>query len=145
MLDESYNLQEPDYIGAGFGFPLRVNVQGGVQLSAATSNIEESIMIILRTDLGERVYRPNFGSRLSDLVFEPLSTQTLLLIRRYVEEALQMWEPRIILKEVRADPDPIRGKVDVVIEYQPKNSSDPRSLIYPFYLESRESVEEIEE
>ncbi|MBD2692109.1 GPW/gp25 family protein [Anabaena catenula] len=145
MLDESYNLQEPDYIGAGFGFPLRVNVQGGVQLSAATSNIEESIMIILRTDLGERVYRPNFGSRLSDLVFEPLSTQTLLLIRRYVEEALQMWEPRIILKEVRADPDPIRGKVDVVIEYQPKNSSDPRSLVYPFYLESRESVEEIEE
>ncbi|BAZ50315.1 hypothetical protein NIES4103_29310 [Nostoc sp. NIES-4103] len=141
--DTDYLLQEPDYIGAGFGFPLRVNVQGGVQLSTAQPNIEESIIIILRTDLGERVYRPNFGSRLSDLVFEPLSIQTLLLIRRYVEEALEMWEPRIILKQVRADPDPIRGKVDIVIEYQPKNSYDLRSLVFPFYLESRESLGEI--
>ncbi|HIK04674.1 MAG TPA: GPW/gp25 family protein [Trichormus sp. M33_DOE_039] len=140
--DTDYLLQEPDYIGAGFAFPLRVNVQGGVQLSAAEPNIEESIIIILRTDLGERVYRPNFGSRLSDLVFEPLSIQTLLLIRRYVEEALEMWEPRIILKQVRAEPDPIRGKVDIVIEYQPKNSPDLRSLVYPFYLESRESLSE---
>jgi len=130
--------QEPDYIGAGFAFPLRVNVQGGVQISTAQPNIEESIMIILRTNLGERVYRPNFGSRLSELVFEPLSTPTLLLIRRYVEEALEMWEPRINLQQVSADPDPFKGKVDIIITYQPKNSPDSRSLVYPFYLESQE-------
>ncbi|RCJ17837.1 baseplate protein [Nostoc minutum NIES-26] len=134
MPTESSYLQAPDYIGAGFAFPLQVNVQGGIQLSADSPNIKESIIIILRTNLGERVYRPNFGSRLSELVFEPLNTQTLLLIRLYVEEALEMWEPRIILKEVRADPDPIRGKVDIIIEYQPKNSLDTRSLVYPFYL-----------
>jgi len=130
--------QEPDYIGAGFAFPLRVNVQGGVQISTAQPNIEESIMIILRTNLGERVYRPNFGSRLSELVFEPLSTPTLLLIRRYVEEALEMWEPRINLKQVSAEADPVKGKVDIIITYQPKNSPDFRSLVYPFYLESQE-------
>jgi phage baseplate assembly protein W len=91
-------------------------------------------VIILRTDFGERVYRPNFGSRLSELVFEPMNVQTLMLIRLYVEQALEMWEPRIILKEVRADPDPIRGRVDIEIVYQPKNSLDTRSLVYPFYL-----------
>jgi hypothetical protein len=128
-----YPLQE-NYIGAGLGFPLQVNVQGGIQLSTGTPNIEESIVIILRTDLGERVYRPNFGSRLSELVFEPMNVQTLMLIRLYVEQALEMWEPRIILKEVRADPDPIRGRVDIEIVYQPKNSLDTRSLVYPFYL-----------
>jgi uncharacterized protein len=126
--------QKTDYIGAGFAFPLRVNVQGGIQLTAAEPNIEESIMIILRTKLGERLYRPDFGSRLSELVFEPLNTETLLLIRIYIEEALSMWEPRIILKEVRADPDPIRSKVNIIIEYQPKNDPEPRSLVYPFYL-----------
>jgi uncharacterized protein len=133
MLDGTDN-QQGDYIGAGFAFPLRVNVQGSVQLSSAEPNIEESIRIILGTSLGERVYRPNFGSRLSELVFEPLNIQTLLLIRLYVEEALEMWEPRIILKEVRADPDPVRGRVDIEIIYQPKGSPDPRSLVYPFYL-----------
>lgn len=134
MPEKTDYLKESDYIGAGLAFPLRVNIQGGIQLSAAEPNIEESIIIILRTNLNERVYRPDFGSLLSELVFEPLSTQTLLLIRRYIEEALEMWEPRILLREVRADPDPIRGKVDIVIEYQPKNSQDTRSLVYPFYL-----------
>jgi phage baseplate assembly protein W len=132
--DNYYYSPQKDYIGAGLGFPLQVNVQGGVQLSTGTPNIEESIVIILRTDLGERVYRPNFGSRLSELVFEPMNVQTLMLIRLYVEQALEMWEPRIILKEVRADPDPIRGRVDIEIVYQPKNSLDTRSLVYPFYL-----------
>ena len=132
--DNYYYPPQKDYIGAGLGFPLQVNVQGGVQLSTGTPNIEESIVIILRTDLGERVYRPNFGSRLSELVFEPMNVQTLMLIRLYVEQALDMWEPRIILKEVIADPDPIRGRVDIEIIYQPKNSLDTRSLVYPFYL-----------
>ena len=136
--DNYYYYQQEDYIGTGLGFPLQVNVQGGIQLSAGTPNIEESIVIILRTDLGERVYRPNFGSRLSELVFEPMNVQTLLLIRFYVEEALEMWEPRIILKEVRADPDPVRGRVDIEIIYQPKNSHDTRSLVYPFYLAPEE-------
>ncbi|HEY9850961.1 MAG TPA: GPW/gp25 family protein [Leptolyngbyaceae cyanobacterium] len=133
MPDENDDRQN-DYIGSGLAFPLQISVQGGVQTSSSTQNIEESIIIILRTDLGERVYRPNFGSRLSELVFEPLNVQTLMLIRLYVEEALKMWEPRIILKEVRADPDPIRGRVDIEIVYQPKNSPDTRSLVYPFYL-----------
>ena len=132
--DNYYYPPQKDYIGAGLGFPLQVNVQGVVQLSTGTPNIEESIVIILRTDLGERVYRPNFGSRLSELVFEPMNVQTLMLIRLYVEQALDMWEPRIILKEVLADPDPIRGRVDIEIVYQPKNSLDTRSLVYPFYL-----------
>jgi uncharacterized protein len=134
MSEDYYYPQLEDYIGAGLAFPLQVNVQGGVELSSSIHNIEESIIIILRTDLGERVYRPNFGSKLSELVFEPMNVQTLLLIRLYVEQALEMWEPRIILKEVRADPDPIRGRVDIEIIYQPKNSPDTRSLVYPFYL-----------
>jgi len=134
MPEDNYYSPQEDYIGAGFGFPLQVNVQGGIQLSTGTPNLEESIVIILRTDLGERVYRPNFGSRLSELVFEPMNVQTLMLIRLYVEQALEMWEPRIILKEVLADPDPIRGRVDIEIVYQPKNSLDTRSLVYPFYL-----------
>ncbi|MDY6785126.1 MAG: GPW/gp25 family protein [Cyanobacteriota bacterium] len=129
---------QSDYIGAGIGFPLRTSVQGNLQLSRAGQNLDESIIIILRTSLGERVYRPDFGCRLSELVFEPLNIQTLLLIRLYVEEALETWEPRIILEQVRADPDPIRGAVEIHIQYRPKNSPDSRSLVYPFYLMPQE-------
>jgi uncharacterized protein len=127
-------LNQNRHLGTGWSFPLRVNVQGGLQLSTGDRNIEESMMLILRTDLGERVYRPNFGSRLSELTFAPMNTQTLLLLRLHVQEALEMWEPRIILDAVRADPDPLRGRVDIVIEYHPKDTHDSRSLVFPFYL-----------
>lgn len=122
------------HIGSGISFPLKTSVTGNLQLSAEGQNLEESIHVILRTSLGERVYRPDFGSRLSELVFAPLNTSTLLLLRLYVEEALDAWEPRIELDEILTDPDPVRGRVDITIKYHPKNSHDSRSLVYPFYL-----------
>lgn len=122
------------HIGRGIGFPLKTTVQGSLQLSAEGQNLEESIHLILRTNIGERVYRPEFGSRLSELVFAPLNTNTLLLLRLYVEEALNAWEPRIELDEILTDPDPVRSRVDITINYHPKASHDLRSLVYPFYL-----------
>nr|WP_228035901.1 GPW/gp25 family protein [Oculatella sp. LEGE 06141] len=115
---------------------MRPSVQGGIQLSATAQKVRESIWIILRTGLGERVYRPTFGSRLAELTFAPLNNTTLLMIRMHVEEALEAWEPRIILEEVRTDPDPIRGKVDIIINYRLKDSHDQFSYVYPFYLTS---------
>ncbi|NJN85623.1 MAG: GPW/gp25 family protein [Leptolyngbyaceae cyanobacterium SL_7_1] len=139
-MPNSINNAPPDLIGSGFASPLQINVQGGIQLSSQAPNIEESIYIILRTGLGERVYRPGFGSRLSELVHEPLNVQTLLQIRLYVEEAIERWEPRITLKGVYTEPDPIRGNVNITISYQPKNSHDSRSFVYPFYLASSQET-----
>lgn len=126
--------QKPDYVGAGIAFPTLINVQGSLQLSSGTLNIEESIYIILSTQFGERVYRPNFGSRLSELVFEPMNSQTLLLIRLYVRESIELWEPRINLINVLTDPDPSTGRIDINIVYQLKDSFDSRSMVYPFFL-----------
>lgn len=123
-----------DYIGAGYAFPIRTNVQGSIQLSDETPNLEESIKIILGTKLGERVYRPDFGCRLAELVFEPMNTQTMLLIRLHIEEALETWEPRIALREIITIPDPTSGQVDIEIIYTPAGSHDSRSMVYPFYL-----------
>jgi uncharacterized protein len=122
------------HIGSGVGFPLRTSLAGNLQLSAEDRSLEESIYLILRTSLGERVYRPDFGSRLSELVFAPLNTSTLVQLRLYVEEALEAWEPRIELDEIVTDPDPVNGRVDITIHYHPTETHDFRSLVYPFYL-----------
>ncbi|MEM7713572.1 MAG: GPW/gp25 family protein [Cyanobacteria bacterium P01_A01_bin.68] len=123
-----------DYLGQGWAFPLRVSVQGNLQISPKIKSIEESIQIILRTQLGERVYRPDFGCRLGELVFAPMNTQTLLLAKMYVQEALEKWEPRIIVDAVRAEPDPVRDRLDINVEYHPTDSHESRSFVYPFYL-----------
>ncbi len=123
-----------EFIGRGWGFPLRLTVQGGIQLSSHGLNLEESIRIILRTRIGERVYRPTFGSRLSELAFAPMNSQTLRRVRLYVREAIERWEPRVELLGILTEPDPLRGRVDIAIRYQPKGYFEPRSMVYPFYL-----------
>lgn len=135
MPDALYG-QQRDYLGTGWAFPLRLSVQGGIQLSTEEQKIKESIWIILRTGLGERVYRPDFGSRLAELAFAPMNSETLMLIRLHVLEALEVWEPRITIDEVQTDPDPVRGSVDIIINYRLKDGPDLYSFVYPFYLVS---------
>lgn len=130
--------QQQEYLGQGWGFPLQLNVQGGIKFSSEDEKVRQSIWIILRTSPGERVYRPTFGCRLSELAFAPLNSETLLQIRIYVTEALEVWEPRIILDAVRAEADPILGKVDILIKYKLKDYPDVYSFVYPFYLISAE-------
>ncbi len=123
-----------EYLGRGISFPLKINVQGELKTDSGDRNLEESIATILDTKLGERVYRPNFGCRLSDLTFAPMNPQTILLARIYVEEALNRWEPRIQVTGVYAEPDPITGRLDLKILYEIKEEHDSRSMVYPFYL-----------
>ncbi len=132
------NSRDRSYLGRGWGFPLQTSVQGGIQTTAQAQKVSESIWIILRTSIGERVYRPTFGSRLSELTFAPLNTHTLFMIRMHVQEALEAWEPRIILEEVSTEADPIRGRVYITIRYYLKDSPDLLSLVYPFYLAAAE-------
>lgn len=127
------NDQSYEHLGTGLSFPLQTNVQGGLKLSAEAQKVKESIWLILRTDLGERVYRPDFGCRLSELAFAPLNNDTLLKIRLYVLEALQTWEPRIEVDEVRTAPN-TAGRVDIVVNYRLKSRPDLYNLVYPFYL-----------
>jgi uncharacterized protein len=129
--------QSSGYLGIGLSFPLQTNVQGGFQLSSESQKVKESIWLILRTDLGERLYRPDFGCRLSELAFAPLNNDTLLRIRLYVMEALQKWEPRIEVDDVLTEPDAVSGHIEIILNYRLKSHPDPFSFVYPFYLNSQ--------
>lgn len=133
MPEISRNRENPQ-LGNGFAFPLRLSVQGGFRLSSGVQDIEEAIRIILRTGVGERVYRPNFGSRLAELTFAPMNSDTLMRLRLHVREALELWEPRIDLDEVCTEADPVRGRVDITIGYRIRETYDRHNLVFPFYL-----------
>lgn len=57
--------------------------------------ISDSIITILMTKLGQRLFVPDFGSRLWEVLFEPNTTVTQIMAERYVKEALSNWEPRV--------------------------------------------------
>lgn len=124
-----------EIIGRGWVFPPRIGPQGGMALTSERTELDQSIRIILSTSPGQRVMRPTFGCRLYELVFAPNNSHTAAQARRYVEEALGMWEPRIRVTRVDARPDEQdRSRLVIHIEYQVKATHDQRSLVFPFYL-----------
>jgi len=128
-----------DIVGRGWAFPPTFDAQGGLALTSERSELDQSIQIILATAPGQRVMRPNFGCRLHELVFAPNNSQTVAQARRFVEEALGMWEPRIRVTEVDVRTDrQDASRLLIRIEYQVRATRDPRSLVYPFYLAPEE-------
>ena len=124
-------------VGRGWGFEVGVDATGGIRLSGDQTEIEEAIAIVIGTSPGERRMRPGFGCRIHELVFAPNNAETLGLARRYVLEALGMWEPRIDVETiiVRADAEEAdRGRLNIELTYSIRGTKDLRSLVYPFYL-----------
>ena len=122
-------------VGRGWTFPPQIDAQGGLALTSEISELDQAIQIILTTSPGQRVMRPTFGCRLQELVFAPNDSRTAAQARRFVEEALGMWEPRIRVTEVNIGPDPdADNRLLIAIEYELKATHDRRSLVYPFYL-----------
>jgi phage baseplate assembly protein W len=124
-----------DIIGRGWRFPPRIGRRGGIELAGGEAEIEQAILVILRTAPGQRVMRPEFGCELHDLVFMPNNSETAAWVKRAVRQALGRWEPRIHVLTVDVNPDaddPARLVID--IQYRIKATHDRRSLVYPFYL-----------
>lgn len=124
-----------DFLGSGWKFPPRLDARGRIELAHQEQDVEEAVRIILLTDKGERPMRPEFGSELSRLQFAPNDGATAGLARRYVQEALARWEPRIEVTEVIAGPDradPARLNID--IRYLVRATNSERNLVFPFYV-----------
>ena len=85
--------------------------------------------------------RPNFGCRLHELVFSPNNSHTAAQARRYVEEALGMWEPRINIREIEVYSNEGDSNIlTIKIDYEIKATHDQRSLVYPFYIIPEEVI-----
>lgn len=123
-----------EFLGRGWKFPVEP-VGDRLLYEVEESKIQESILIILGTARGERVMRPDFGSRLRELVFAPRNSSTSALAAHYVTEALTRWEPRIDVLRVRAEPrGALDGVLDIDIDYRVRATNSEFNLVYPFYL-----------
>ncbi len=122
------------FLGSGWAFPLHLTA-GQPGLSSGEQKVRESILLILGTEPGERVMRPDFGAGLRALAFEPMSTTTAALVRHRVAVTLIREEPRIDSVEVAVQPAAAeRARLDVTVSYRIRASNTFYNLVYPFYL-----------
>lgn len=128
------------YLGRGWAAPVRPQVRletrtNGLVYESGPEKIRQSIYLILDTEPGERIMRPDFGCGLMRYLMKPNSTATRALIQREVALALKLWEPRIEVEGVQVTPGEDPSLVQIEISYVHKRDGRPGNFVYPFYLE----------
>ena len=126
------------FLGTGLHFPFSIDTKGNVALVSNEEDIQEAIKIILQTAPGERVMRPDFGCGINNYMFSVINTNNLLQIENEIKKALTLYEPRILIQEVKAlSAHSDNGQLDIHIEYSVKSSNARQSIVYPFYLREK--------
>lgn len=66
-------------------------------LALDSEAVSQSIVNILNTELGERLFLPEFGSKIKQIIFELGDEATDFIIFNRVTEAIERWDSRVIL------------------------------------------------
>jgi phage baseplate assembly protein W len=126
---------DASFVGRGFFWPMEVDHTGSIRLTDGATDIDAAMAVVLATAPGERVMRPDFGCRIWDLLFEPVTANLLGLMAQAVRDALTQWEPRVIVETVDTVPDrEDSAVVSIRVGYRVKATNDRRNLVYPFYV-----------
>ena len=128
-------MAQSPFLGKGWRFPVLPDASGCLGYVEGDANFEQSLHILLMTQLGERVMRSDFGTQAPRLVFSPGSTQYLRLLEKTIQDAVVNWEPRVDLTSVTAEVDPAEEfRVTVSISYTVRQTNTSNNLVFPYYL-----------
>lgn len=104
------------------------------QKKALLTNIEsiyQSINNILATNKGERVFNPEFGSNLENLLFEPIDNITALKVFTFLTNAIERFEPRVTINYGRTTvtPDVSNQSYELLLVFNVKSTGEEQEFI----------------
>lgn len=116
----------------GYSFPFRP--VGGVfpARSEDETLLAQALIQLIGTRRGERVMRPDFGTRIYDFLFENNDEVLQELVRADVMSAIGTFEPRVLVSNITIERKPDEGLIDVKIEYVVRLSSTLREVTVSF-------------
>jgi uncharacterized protein len=124
------------FLGRGWSFPPRFDASQRVVMVEHEEDIEESLHILFRTRVGERVMQHAYGTRLHQMVFEEATEQTFTEITDMIKKAVMFFEPRIELEQldVRRSGDDL-ARLDLLLRYRIRTTNTRHNMVYPLYLD----------
>lgn len=81
------------------------------------SAINNAIKNILLTQKGSLPGKPEFGSRIAEVLFSQIDSITVGILKRHITEALARWEKRITVVDVAIEEVPEYNKIIATINY----------------------------
>ena len=80
--------------------------------------ISRSVRNIIMTEPGEKFFQPEFGSRVSKLLFENVDDITASQIQEEIEYSISNFEPRVIIQDISVTADNDTASFETVIIYE---------------------------
>ena len=116
-------------VSVGIDFPLGL-VPGGDGYFATTKTtidaIKTNIRLLLQTTQGERLFQPNLGMNLKQLLFEQASDETNIQIENNIVDVFELWLPFVQLQNINIDRRDDVNQININIEFN--ISRAPNSL-----------------
>ena len=99
--------------------------------------IARAVRNIVSTTPGEKFFDPDFGSSVSEILFENVDDITAVSIEDEIKSSLKNYEPRVELINVTVDPNFDENQFDVRITYRIGGIDIPPSELEFALLPSR--------
>ena len=97
--------------------------------------IARSIRNLIFTNRGDKPFKPFLGSRVSEMLFDPMDPMSSTAIKSEIERTINSFEPRVKLEKVEVTPDYDGNQYDVLIKYQIIGIDvDPQQLSFALEL-----------
>ena len=127
--------KDSSFLGTGWSFPPEFSKRGTVHMVSADQDIKQSLLIILSTDLGERVMQPSFGCGLKSQIYENINESSITVLKDLIQRAILFYEPRVKLESIDTDiSGAYEGRLDFMIVYNIIATNTRHNIVYPFYL-----------
>lgn len=103
---------------------------GDIMLRTNEQAIEYSIVNLLTTNRYERLFQPEIGSGILDLLFENDTPATVDILKEQIIDTINNYEPRCVLIDVIVIPRMDDNTYEVEITFKPINSSEARTFSF---------------
>ncbi len=90
--------------------------------------VKRSIRNLIMTNKGERMFQPGIGTDLYKLLFENMTPIAEDMIKTYITDAINDYEPRVSLVKVNVVGNEITNSYDVAIIFEIINNTTPSTL-----------------
>lgn len=130
---DDINVRRRDVIYSDFGFAFTPNpLTGDISRITNEESVKQAIKNIVLTDRYERVMNPGFGCDVRKLLFENFSSITISLVRKMIIDAVENFEPRCQIIDVKVDGDPDSHMLTITVIFSLINRETP--VVLSFYL-----------
>ena len=107
-------------VAVGYGFPLDGDAVF-IPTFTTREQLKANLVNYLLTNRGERLFRPDFGGDLRNLLFEAVLDSTTDALQIRIQNDINLFFPEIVVKQIEFINEPDNNQITFNLTYQIEN------------------------